>query len=159
MTLRQQAIDSVLNPRGSRSPSPQPLTHVEEQRALRSETISAFHHAAAAREDEDEDELLVPREKTKDELEREEEEYRAFLEREVGQDLKTLVTIEGDSVKVGDGDGIEEGKKKKKGKKERIKEKEASQGQAPRKSKEEEDHEFLMKYASSLSLRMCRILN
>lgn len=151
MTIRRQAIDSVLNPRGSRSPSPQPLTHVEEQRALRSETISAFHNATAVDvdqdQDEDEDELLIPREKTKDEVEREEEEYREFLEREVGQDLRTLVTIEpGEGTRVEGADAEGEGRKKKKGKKERKKEKEGMPGTVKAKSKEEEDQEFLMKY-------------
>lgn len=147
MTLRQQALDAVLNPHGSRSPSPAPLTHVEEQRALRSETISAFHRAAAGDEEDeqDEDDLLVPREKTKDEIEREEEEYREFLEREVGEDLRTLVTVEGTQVREEAGD--DEKKAKKKGKKERKKKREKEEVQG--KTKEEEDQDFLMKYVDT----------
>lgn len=124
---------------------------MEEQQVLRNETIAAFHGAVAG-EDEDEDEsdegggLLVPREKTKDQLEREEEEYRAYLEKEVGSDLKDLITVE----KVDDGltqveksSDVEVDSKKKK-KKKKSKESKA-------KSKEQEDHEFLMKYASFFS--------
>ena len=72
MKLKEHVLKSLLEP-GSRSvsPEPQPLTHNQEQAALRTETISAFHHAVS--EDEEGD-LLIPREKTKDELELEEEE-------------------------------------------------------------------------------------
>ena len=92
----------------------------------------------------------------------EEEEYKAFLEREVGEDLHNLVTVDaneaagtsGDVETVGDGDQKNEGKKKKKGKKEREKGKEGKdevQGEKAlkkhdKKSKEEADQEFLMKY-------------
>jgi protein KRI1 len=88
--MRQVVLDSTLNP-ASRSRSPEPVPHVVEQRALRKETIAAFHQSV---QDEGDDSLFVPREKTKDEMEREEEEYRAFLEREVGKDLAGLVTVE-----------------------------------------------------------------
>ncbi|KZV91710.1 hypothetical protein EXIGLDRAFT_836921 [Exidia glandulosa HHB12029] len=90
LTIKQHALNAVLS--GSRSPSPVPEgpTHVEEQQALRDETIRAFTQAA----DAEEDDFLVPREKTKDELEMEEEEYRAFLEREVGEDIAGLVEVE-----------------------------------------------------------------
>lgn len=122
--------------RSSRSPSPQPLTHVEEQEKLRKETIAAFHDAVP---EEEGDEFLVPRSKTKDELEKEEEEYRAFLEREVG-DLKDLVTIDiaeaSSRVEHGEEPSQKEPKKKK-GKK--------VKGEAKgKKSKEETDQEFLM---------------
>jgi protein KRI1 len=116
---------------------------VEEQQVLRNETIAAFHGAVAG-EDEDGDEnddgggLLVPREKTKDEMEQEEEEYRAYLKKEVGSDLEDLITVE----KVDNGfeksSDIEVDAKKKK-KKKKSKESKA-------KSKEQEDHEFLMRY-------------
>ncbi|THG93774.1 hypothetical protein EW026_g7557, partial [Hermanssonia centrifuga] len=95
LTFRQHALASALNPT-SRSPSPEPLTHIEEQKALRNETITAFHTAVDI--EDDEDDLLVPREKTKDELERQDEEYRDFLQREVGEDLSTLITIEDNGV-------------------------------------------------------------
>lgn len=144
--MRQHALASVLNP-SSRSPSPEPLTHVAEQAALRKETISAFHDAVTEpkhSDAEDDDDFLVPREKTKDEIEREEEEYRQFLEREVGEDLKEIVTLEtgalgGDAT--GDDEVKEEGQEKKKKKK---KKKEAKE----KKSKEEEDQEFLLKCVS-----------
>ncbi|KAF8331256.1 Krr1-domain-containing protein [Amanita rubescens] len=147
VTLRQVAFETVLEGE-SRSPSPgfgKP-THVEEQQVLRNETIAAFHGAVAG-EDEDGDEsdegggLLVPREKTKDEMEREEEEYRAYLKKEVGSDLEDLITVE----KVNDefaqaekSSDIEVDAKKKK-KKKKSKESKV-------KSKEQEDHEFLMSY-------------
>ncbi len=63
---------------------------------MRNETITAFHTAVDV--EDDEDDLLVPREKTKDELERQDEEYRDFLQREVGEDLSTLITIEDNGV-------------------------------------------------------------
>lgn len=96
--MRQHMLNSALNP-NSRSPSPVPAlpTHAEEQAALRKETISAFHTAVsgpAEDEDDDEDDLLIPREKTKDELEYEKEEYRDFLAREVGEDISKLVTVD-----------------------------------------------------------------
>jgi len=40
------------------------------------------------------DDFLILREKTQDEAEREEEKYRAFLEREVG-DLREVVRVDG----------------------------------------------------------------
>ena len=94
MTIRQAALESALHT-ASRSPSPAPLTHVEEQHALREEMVSHFRNAVTE-EDGDEDTLLVPREKTKEEAEREDEEYRDFLKREVGDDLDALVTVQDD---------------------------------------------------------------
>lgn len=87
--LRQVALESALNTVQSRSPSPKPLTHVEEQQVVREELL-----AAAAVDDGSDDDLLVLREKTKDEIEQEEEEYRDFLQREVGTDIKQLVTVD-----------------------------------------------------------------
>ncbi|KAI9063919.1 Krr1-domain-containing protein [Trametes sanguinea] len=142
LTIRQHALASALEDARSRSPSPQPIvTHAEEQQKLRNETINAFHTAVDAKDDvEEEDDFLVPREKTKDEIEREEEEYRAFLEREVGEDLSGLVTVDPDSAGVLDGadeeDSVGHKKKSKKEKKEKK----------PAKSKQEEDQEFLMNY-------------
>lgn len=139
--MRQVVLESTLNP-DSRSPSPEPLPHVEEQRALRDETIAAFHEAIS---EEDEDGLLVLREKTKDEREMEEEEYRAFLEREVGGDLRDLVVgdIPGaeDAQDAEDEDGDKEKAKKKKKKKSKP-----ATDVPPEKSKQESDQEFLMKY-------------
>jgi len=63
-------------------------THVEEQAELRTEMISAFHQALP--EDTAPDDLLVLRDKTQDEIEKEEEEYRQYLQREVGN-IKNVV--------------------------------------------------------------------
>ncbi|KAK0459472.1 KRI1-like family C-terminal-domain-containing protein [Desarmillaria tabescens] len=131
VTLRQVVLESTLNPT-SRSPSPE-LTHVEAQRELRKETIAAFHGGEAERDDDD---LLVPREKTKDEQEEEEEEYRDFLQREVGGDLKDLITIRDSE------DGDREPKQEDTPKKSKKKSKKT----ANKKSKEEEDQKFLMNY-------------
>jgi len=140
VTMRQHALASALNP-DSRSPSPEPLTHTEEQAALRQETIAAFHTAVA--NDENEDGFLIPREKTKDELEREEEEYRAFLEREVGEDLREIVTVEVEAeAAVVDAEHAEGEKKRDKKKKKKKKSKDGNE----KKSKQEEDQEFLMNY-------------
>lgn len=93
--------------------------------------------------------MLVPREKTKDELQREEEEYQEFLRREVGEDLRQLIEVDQDAIGIhenapnGEGDG--EGKKNKK--KDKGKEKEKGQLKA-KEGKEKEDREFLMKFAS-----------
>lgn len=138
MTLRQHAIASALDDAASRSPSPQPLTHFEEQEKLRSETIAAFHASAAAKDDDEKD-FLVPREKTKDEIEREAEEYRAYLQREVGEDLSGLVTIDEDVAGVlNGGDDTDDDRPKKKAKK-------AKKEKPSGKSKQEADQEFLMK--------------
>jgi protein KRI1 len=126
--MRQVVLESALNPT-SRSPSPQPLPHVEEQRALRSETIAAFHSAVA----DNDDDFLVPREKTKDEMEREEEEYREFLAREVGEDLEGLITIEEDVIGAREGETSNDSADKKSKQKEK------------RKATQETDQEFLMK--------------
>lgn len=93
--------------------------------------------------------MLVPREKTKDELQREEEEYQEFLRREVGEDLHQLIEVDRDAIGIhentpsGEGDG--EGKKKK-GKKDKGKEKEKKHSRT-KEDKEKEDQEFLMKCA------------
>jgi protein KRI1 len=131
-------LNSVLNPT-SRSPSPEPLTHTQEQATLRDETIAAFHKNIG----EDEDDLLVPREKTKDELQLEEEEYKSFLEREVG-DINTLL---GEAQGGNESEhGQEQDKRRKKEKKKRAKEiSEAESGpRSKKKSKEEADQQFLV---------------
>ncbi|KAI6168731.1 KRI1-like family C-terminal-domain-containing protein [Pisolithus thermaeus] len=157
LTIRQAALAAVLEDDGapSRSPSPQPFTHVEEQSILQSETRAAFHSAldSCALDDDDEDDFLVPRSRTQDEIEKEEEEYKAFLEREVGEELRELIT--GD---VGDITDRHEGITSKESqtgqsdeKQKRKKEKTGSKGdkrskQSKDKSKEDEDHEFLINY-------------
>ena len=151
VTLRQVAFEAVLEG-GSRSSSPEleEPTHVEEQQVLRDETIAAFHGAVAG-ESESADEsdegggVLVPREKTKDEQERDEEEYRAFLEKEVGSDLEDLITVEKVDEKSSDAES--DAKKKKKTKKSK---------ESKAKSKEQEDHEFLMRYAPLVINPPCR---
>ncbi len=135
---------------GSRSPSPdtevpRPLTHAEEQEKLRKETITAFHAAVPEGDD-----FLIPREKTKDEIETEGAEYRAFLEREVG-DIRGLVSMDcypevstlGAIGEVGSEDGGAEefDRRTKKPKKKKV---EVS-GMNQKKTKVEEDQEFLMK--------------
>lgn len=146
LTIKQQNLEAALHP-DSRSPSPEPMTHVQEQKALRDETIAAFH--TAVRAEEEEDDLLVPREKTKDELEQEEEEYQEFLEREVGQDLKELITVEeGSSVLATE--EVEDSKKAKKEKKTKKSKEKTT------KNKVEDDQEFLMKYVAFLLLRLNR---
>jgi protein KRI1 len=134
ITMRQVALKSALNAT-SRSPSPQPLPHVEEQHALRSETIAVFHNAVMD-DDDDDDDLLIPREKTTDEMGKEEEEYREFLAREVGEDLEGLITIEEDVI------GSTEGKTNEVKQRKSKKSKDKGQGHAT----QETDQEFLMKY-------------
>ena len=164
--MRQVNLNAMLHP--SRTPSPEvekgPLTHVEEQEILRRETIAAFHGAV---DDQNEDDFLIPREKTQDEREREEEEYRAFLEREVG-DLREVVSVDGVDDEEGfvreedqaneDGKDAQETEKKKKKKKskkakdERDANNESSTGKQ-KKTKAEKDQEFLTKYVDVTLLR------
>jgi len=121
------------------------MTHVQEQEVLRQETIAAFH--GAVDKVGDEDDFLIPREKTQDEREREEEEYRAFLEREVG-DLKELVTVDVDDV-TEEEMKEEEGKNEEEGDKEKKKKKKSKKGtEEVKKTKAEKDQEFLLKYVN-----------
>ena len=138
LTIKQHALNSVLNPRSrSTSPASPVQTYAQGQEALRSETIAVFQTAVDA--DSDTDDLLIPREKTKDEIEQEEEEYRQFLQREVGKDIGRLVTIDESIERIheeNEGDirvKIESKRTKRTKKANREKEKEQS------------DHEFLMK--------------
>jgi protein KRI1 len=97
VTLHEQRLAAALDVATTRSSSPEvpspPPTHVAEQAALRAETIAAFHSSAADTgytEQQEEGGLFTLREKTKDEVEQEEAEYRAYLEREVGPLEKIL---------------------------------------------------------------------
>lgn len=133
LTIKQQNLAALLE---SNSPTstPAPLTHAQEQEALRDETISAFHNAV---KDEEDDDLLTLREGVKDEAEQREEEYREFLQREVGEDLSQLMWVEDGKVIVKDDEQEQsevktEEKKKKKGKR--------------KERKAETDEEFLMNY-------------
>ncbi|KAG1836085.1 KRI1-like family C-terminal-domain-containing protein [Suillus subalutaceus] len=130
LTFRQATLASALEANSSRSPTPEPHipTYTEEQRQLRDETRTAFHAAAA---ESDDDELIVPREKTKDELEDEEQEYKEYLKHAVGMDLESL--IEAENVEQGANE-----KKKSKTKK--------SGNEAKGMSKKEADQEFLVSY-------------
>lgn len=97
VTLPEQRLAAALDVATTRSSSPEaptpPPTHVAEQAALRAETITAFHANradAGDAEEEGEGGLFTLREKTRDELELEEAEYRAYLEGEVGPLEKIL---------------------------------------------------------------------
>jgi protein KRI1 len=119
------------------------MTYVRDQELLKKETILAFKEAVSS--DSDVDELLVSREKTKDEIEEEEEEYREFLQREVGQiaDVKELITVEEGVERVhveGEGDTSMPRKKDKKKKKSKAKEDTRT---------EQSDKDFLLKCAST----------
>jgi protein KRI1 len=131
LTIKQHALNNVLNPR-SRSTSPAfPVqTYAQGQEALRSETIAVFQTSVDAGSDTDD--LLIPREKTKDEIEQEEEEYRQFLQREVGKDIRGLVTID---------EGIERIHEENEGD---TRVKVRSKRTRGKKEMEQSDHEFLM---------------
>lgn len=93
--------------------------------------------------EDDEDDLLVPRSRTRDEVELEEEEYKTFLEREVGEELRQLVTVDIDG-------GVDSAPAYSTGKDERKKKKatkvaETSERKGQTRPKEDEDHEFLIK--------------
>ncbi|KAJ7594856.1 KRI1-like family C-terminal-domain-containing protein [Mycena floridula] len=133
VTLRQVTLETTLNEATSRTPTPEPLSYADEQIALRAETIAALNAIGGDEVDEDDDGLLVLREKTKDEVEKEEEEYRAYLKREVGTDIKELVTVEPSAIWEPKDDEPKPSKKKGKKKKDG-------------KTNEEEDQEFLMNY-------------
>jgi protein KRI1 len=118
---------------------------LKSKKSLEKTTIAAFHEAVPEGEGDD---FLVAREKTKDELEMEEEEYHAFLEREVG-DLKNLVSIDDGSENVVNGgpskqedEGADKTDKKKKKKKQDGSE---SGAVKQKKTQAEKDQEFLMK--------------
>jgi len=138
LTIKQHALNSVLNPQSrSTSPAPPVQTYAQGQEALRSETIALFRTAVEA--DSDTDDLLIPREKTRDEIEQEEEEYQQFLWREVGNDIGGLLTID---------EGIERTYEENEGdttvKKESKRMKRMKRTKS-KNEKEQSDHEFLMK--------------
>ncbi|KAF8608341.1 Krr1-domain-containing protein [Ceratobasidium sp. AG-I] len=143
LTIKQQNLAALLDDSSpSTSSVPAPLTHAQEQAALRDETISAFH--SAVKGEDDEDGLLTLREGVRDEGELREEEYKEFLQREVGEDLSGLMWVEEANVKVEDENGKEQGGSSiatnGKGKSE-------SKKKGTRKErKEETDQEFLMNY-------------
>ncbi|KAG9004120.1 hypothetical protein FRB94_012403 [Tulasnella sp. JGI-2019a] len=95
ITYKSQAAAGLLGD-AENDMSPPPLTHVQEQAALRSETISAFHGAideADAEDDDDAGGLLVLRKDLKDDDEMEEEEYKEFMKQTVG-DVKELLWVD-----------------------------------------------------------------
>ncbi|KAH8996823.1 Krr1-domain-containing protein, partial [Lactarius akahatsu] len=148
LTLPEQrlaaALDASSSSSSSRSASPQLPTHTEEQAALRAETIAAFHAGTAADgeiAEREEGGLFTLREKARDEVEREEAEYRAYLEREVGP-LEKILDL-GEEGKTEDEVRQEEdahlaeaetGKKKKK------------KGRKSAEERKETDQEFLINY-------------
>lgn len=160
VTLHEQRLAAALDVATTRSSSPDapspPPTHVAEQAALRAETIAAFHSSDTAdagyAEQQEEGELFTLREKTRDEVEQEEAEYRAYLEREVGPLEEILDLGEEEKaeewtpskeeehvhvhVPLGEAEDSRKKKKKKKGK--QIVEK-----------REETDREFLIKCVCS----------
>ncbi|KAG8781908.1 hypothetical protein FRC16_002757, partial [Serendipita sp. 398] len=142
LTIKQHALNSILDPNGSRTPSPAPLTYAKEQEMLKKETVQAFKSAVVSgSEDSDEDGFLVPREKTKGEIEQEQEEYRAFLQREIGPnvDIKELITVDEGIERIheaGEGDTTMPSKKKKKRK----------DSEQDRAKKEQSDQDFLANY-------------
>ncbi|KDQ13913.1 hypothetical protein BOTBODRAFT_44855 [Botryobasidium botryosum FD-172 SS1] len=146
INIKQHALSSLINP-GDDASVPQLPTHVEEQQALRSETISAFHTAVP--EEEEEEGLLILRAQTADEAARAEEEYREFLTREVGS-IDDLVWVDGGANGEGptksdseeeQADAQQDQKTKKKKKKKRKSQKDV--GKEPT---EESAQEFLMNY-------------
>jgi protein KRI1 len=108
--------------------SPKQLTHAQESEALRAEVTTAFHLAAEGTGDDQgeqgEDDFLVPRGKSNQELEDEDDEYRRFLVESVGEkEIEEALRI---ARVVGEGGSTGEKKAKK-----------------SKKSKEEEDERFL----------------
>jgi len=154
LTLSEQRLAAALDVASTRSSSPEAPpptpTHVAEQAALRAETITAFHaNGADAGDAEEEGEggLFTLREKTRDELELEEAEYRAYLEGEVGP-LEKILDLgeegeakdairwqEDEDARVRPGKADSRKKKRKVGK--------------VVKERKETDQEFLIKYARS----------
>lgn len=79
-----------------------PLSHVQEERALRDEVTKAFHTAIAGDDEEDEDGFLVRREKTDTERDEDKEAYRRFLLANGGgeEQVRELLGLGGDEVDV-----------------------------------------------------------
>ncbi|KAI8320615.1 Krr1-domain-containing protein [Martensiomyces pterosporus] len=70
------------------------MTHVEEQEALKNEFKAAVGSDLESDNDEDEGEFLVKKEKTKEEIRKEEGEYRKFLVENMGGDLQAREAFE-----------------------------------------------------------------
>lgn len=139
LTIKQHALNSMLEASGSRSPSPSaPITYAKEQEQLKDETIRAFKDAVPSDDSDSEDDLLVPREKTKDELQLEEEEYKDFIQREIGKevDIRELITVDEGVERIHEeGEGDTSMRRNKKSKNKSKKEKRS----------EETDQDFLVK--------------
>lgn len=125
MTYKAQLTAALLG-KPSDEQGPSVPTYAEEQETLRRETISAFHGAVGDGEDED-DGLLVLRKEVKDDVEEDDEEYRTYVHKEVG-DIKQLLWVDEDAraaVRPDDEEGgaghvvAESSKKKEKRKKKR----------------------------------------
>ncbi|KAG8815533.1 hypothetical protein FRC17_000675, partial [Serendipita sp. 399] len=143
LNIKQHALNSILNPSDSRTPSPAPLTYAKEQELLKKETVRVFKDAVASgAEDSDDVDFLVPREKTKDEIEQEQEEYREFLQRELGPnvDIRELITVEDDIERIHEeGEGITRIISTKKKKKQKSSDEDRAR-------KEQSDQDFLVNY-------------
>ncbi|PVF96620.1 Krr1-domain-containing protein [Serendipita vermifera] len=139
--IKQHVLNSILNEDADEpQASSAPMTYAQEQEHLKAETIRAFKDAVSS---EDEDDLLVAREKTRDEIEIEEEQYQEFLRREVGPniDLQDLITVEEGIERIhedGEGDTTIKGNNKKSKKSKDHKKQE--------KRNEETDRDFLLNY-------------
>ena len=160
VTIQEQRLAAALEVTSSCSTSPEassppPPTHVTEQAALRAETIAAFHSGAALRgaddtgdaaEEEEEGGLFTLREKTKDEVEREEAEYRAYLEREVGP-LEKILDIGDEEKTVDEGRRQEDDVHESPGEAVSGKKKRKKKGGKVVEEKKVTDQEFLIKCA------------
>lgn len=133
MTYKAQLAANLLG-KPSDEQGPSVPTYAEEQEALRRETISAFHGAIDGDEGDD-DGLLVLRREFKDDVDEDDEEYRAYVQKEVG-DIKQLLWVDEEArAAVRPDDEDEEGqqviaessKKKEKRKKKKNPEDEAEQ--------------------------------
>jgi len=110
-----------------------------------------WYSSSIADAEDSDDDLLVPRHKTQDELDLEEEEYREFLTRAVGEDIGGLVEVEREDGWLARGAAVdEEPVTKKKGKKERKKEKETA-GKTNGKRDDDADQKFLLECVSCCS--------
>ena len=160
LTLQEHRLAATLDIATSRSRSsspadtPPPPTHAAEQAALRAETIAAFHSGATAtvgsagsggEELEEEGGLFTLRQKTKDEVEKEEAEYRAYLEREVGPLEKILDLGEERQVEDGTGRLAEEDVPIHPGETDAGKKKRKKKGKKGVEERKETDQEFLIK--------------
>ncbi|KAG9017244.1 hypothetical protein FRB90_001262 [Tulasnella sp. 427] len=89
LTYKAQLAATLLG-KPSEEQAPSEPTYAQEQEALRQETISAFHGAVEGDEDEG---LLILRKEIKDDVAEDDEEYRDYVRKEVG-DIKQLLWVD-----------------------------------------------------------------